>query len=204
VSQVPLGTGPLALAERDARRPEPAAVEGDTGEAATESGSSTDPPSGEDADDSPEPGSDADAEAEPGAPEPGAAGVSFEGLYSGKDVARFRVSGLPEREQLDDRAQVRIETESDTRVRIALVNSENGDDICELGADVTGNVAEIEPGQPCFVPEGQSDFQAEVTGGTAVLEGERLTLEARGQLSLSIADRDHSGELDYSFRGKRR
>jgi hypothetical protein len=36
------------------------------------------------------------------------------------------------------------------------------------------------------------------------MEGERLTLEARGQLSLSIADRDLSGELDYSFRGKRR
>ncbi len=124
-------------------------------------------------------------------------------MYAGNDVAVFRLPGFPDREQLDDKAKIRIEPDSASVLRIALINSENGSDLCELKAQVQGSSAVLEAGQPCFGSEGEGAITAEMTSGTVVLKGDRLTMEASGTLSLTLADQEVEGDLSYSFNGKR-
>lgn len=204
-SSVPLGLGPLALAERSespvgvvasvpATAPAPPAqataeVEPKEPESSSEQ---SDEASTEEAGDAPEPAA--------GAPDKPA---NFPGLYAGNDVATFRLPGLPEREQLDDKAKIRIEQASGENVRIVLVNSENGSDLCTLLARVDGNAALIEKPQPCFGSEGEGAMQAELRSGRATLDGDSLTMDAEGSLSVSLGDQDLEGELSYTFQGTR-
>jgi len=145
-----------------------------------------------------EPGSDA---AEPSA----AAGdaPAFVGLFAGKDVAVFRISGLPERQEVDDGAKIRIESDSPTALRVALINSADGSDLCELSAEVKGHSAVLDAGQPCFSSEGEGAIQAQLSGGKLVLQGDRLSMDAEGTLSVTLADDVLEGKLSYSFKGKR-
>ena len=203
VSSVPLGRGPLALAETEAvqraestqhRRaaparksprapaPEVAAAEPDSDPAAAD----------EDAD-------EVVIEATP----KGKAAPLFEGLYAGSDIAVFRITGLPEREQRDDKAKIRIDKTSETAVTITLINSEDGSDLCSLAARVEGNSALIESAQPCFSDGGEGSLEAELTSGRAVLAGDRLRMDAEGTLSVALPDQDLDGELSYSFKGER-
>jgi hypothetical protein len=115
----------------------------------------------------------------------------------------FRLSGFPDREQKDDKAQIRIESDSESSVRITLINSENGSDLCELVARVEGNTALLESAQPCFTSEGEGAIQAELTSGRVVLDGDRLTMDAKGNLSVMLGDQEIPGELEYSFEGQR-
>jgi hypothetical protein len=200
---IPLGLGPLAVAEQQsaaAAKPEPS-LPARAVDARDESTAEATADDGAEQDEAKEP-AEAEAAASgvtPDAVEP----VDFSGLYAGEDVAVFRLTGLPEREQKDENAEIRIESDSDTRIRITLVNSEDGSDLCELAATVTGNRAEIQPHQPCFTPQGQSAVSAELTSGSATLKDKLLTLEAKGSLSVTIADEPLSGDLDYSFSGSR-
>jgi hypothetical protein len=155
--------------------------------------------------------SDAPASSEPEEPdEPPSAGTQhsagapeFAGLFAGKDVAVFRIAGMPERQELDDKARIRIESESPTQLRIVLINSENGSDLCELTAEVQGNSAQLDGGQPCFTAEGEGAINAELTSGTVVLSGDRLSMEAEGKLSVALAEEELDGSLSYSFKGRR-
>jgi hypothetical protein len=148
-----------------------------------------------------------DSEGEPGAIEGAAtadvAAPQFAGLYAGADVAIFRLPGFPDREQLDDKAKVRIEKDSDTALRIALVNSDDGSDLCELKATVQGTAAVLEANQACFSSEGEDAVRGQITSGRAVLDGDQLTLDAEGTLAVTMADQELEGELSYSFTGKR-
>jgi hypothetical protein len=208
-SSVPLGLGPLAIAERDAelaaadaerRREKPARAR-------------TPAPG-------PEPvakadGAETPAQAEPGkAPEPelgeggeksstGVTGPSFEGLYAGDDIAVYRLTGYPDREERDDKAKIRIEKATAGNVSITLINSADGSDLCELVARVEGNAALIESAQPCFGDGGEGSYEAELTSGRAVLEGDRLKMDAEGTLSVALPDQQIDGELSYSFKGER-
>lgn len=199
-SSVPLGLGPLALAERSdstlsavasapvsppPAAPAPAEVEPKETESSAEASS-------EEAGDAPEPAaSKSDKPA------------SFPGLYAGSDVATFRLPGLPEREQLDDKAKIRIEKASGDNVRIVLVNSEDGSDLCTLLARVDGNAALIEKPQPCFGSDGEGAMQAQLRSGRATLDGDALTMDAEGSLNVTLGDQDLEGELSYSFQGTR-
>jgi len=128
---------------------------------------------------------------------------AFVGLFAGKDVAIFRISGLPERQEVDDGAKIRIESDSPTALRIALINSADGSDLCELSAEVKGRSAVLDSAQPCFSSEGEGAIQAQLSSGTLVLQGDRLSMDAEGTLSVSMADDELEGELSYSFKGKR-
>jgi hypothetical protein len=129
--------------------------------------------------------------------------VAFEGLYAGNDVAIYRLTGFPEREERDDKAKIRIEKASGANVGIILVNSADGSDLCELVARVEGNAALIESAQPCFSDGSEGSLEAELTSGRAVLDGDRLKMDAEGTLSVSLPDQDLDGQLTYTFEGKR-
>jgi hypothetical protein len=206
-SRAPLGLGPLAVAEqardaetatagrghaaapRAAARSEPSAsAKAAPAETAPDGAGGT---VAGDSDDADEPAAGASSE------------PAFEGLYAGEDVAVFRLTGFPEREQRDDKAKIRIEKASDGKVSITLINSEDGSDLCELLARVEGNTALLESAQPCFSDGSEGSLQAELTSGRAVLEGDRLTMDAEGTLAVSLPDQELDGELTYSFEGER-
>jgi hypothetical protein len=209
-SNVPLGLGPLAIAEADAQdaaararassRPErasppPSSVKATSEKKAPSDEETTASPVTAEADD------DVREPAETGTPSSEA--PAFDGLFAGEDVAIFRLSGFPDREQKDPKAQIRLKKDSESQVRITLINSENGSDLCELVARVEGNAALLESPQPCFTSEEEGAIQAELTSGRAVVEGDRLTMEAKGTLFVELADQEIPGALEYSFEGRR-
>jgi len=202
VSTVPLGRGPLALAEADALQRAEATQH--RGAPARKSPQAPAPAAA-----AAEPNSDSTA-AEDDADEvvieatpKGKAAPVFEGMYAGDDIAVFRITGLPEREQRDDKAKIRIEKNGETAVTITLINSEDGSDLCSLAARVEGNSALIESAQPCFSDGGEGSLEAELTSGRAVLAGDRLRMDAEGTLSVALPDQDLDGEMSYSFKGER-
>jgi hypothetical protein len=128
---------------------------------------------------------------------------AFTGLFAGKDVATFRISGQPERQELDDKAKIRIESDSATKLRVVLINTTDGSDMCELSAEIQGNSAQLDGGQPCFTAEGEGAIQAELNSGTVTLTGDRLSMTAEGTLSGTLGEQEFDGSLSYSFKGKR-
>jgi hypothetical protein len=211
-SSVPLGVGPLAAAERDSQNAVSAtrALESASAEKKQAPAPAAAPVarvgSSEDEDEkASKPSKDvADSdEATTGKPKEGEEAPDFAGLYAGTDVAIYRRPGFPDQEQLDDKAKIRIEKDSDSAVRIALVNSDDGSDLCELKAQVQGNAAVLAANQPCFSSEGEGGIKGEITSGRAVLDGDELTLDAEGTLTETIADQEVEGELSYSFTGQR-
>jgi hypothetical protein len=199
-STVPLGLGPLALAEQKAElqaeakrvREKPARTE-------RVAAAPSVPVTSAKAEAAP-----ATAESDEGdekASDPSQAGPRFEGLYAGADIAVYRLSGAPESEQRDDKAKIRIDKASGGGVGITLINSDDGSDLCELMARVEGHTALIEAAQPCFGDGNEGSLQAEVTSGRAVLEGDRLKMDAEG--TVAIPDQELDGELTYSFKGER-
>jgi len=206
-SSTPLGLGPLALAEQQslAAEPKPAHPRRRSAVAQAAPAPSSGHSARSDASDTPassepeEPDEPANADAKHAA----AGAPDFAGLFAGKDVAIFRISGMPERQELDDKARIRIESESPTQLRIVLINSENGSDLCQLSAEIQGNSAQLAGGQPCFTAEGEGAINAELTSGTVMLSGDRLSMEAEGTLSVALAEEELDGSLSYSFKGKR-
>jgi hypothetical protein len=205
VSSVPLGRGPLALAESEAvQRAESTQQHGGApARKAPKSPKAPAPEAAAEPDSDPAAATDDVDEIVIEATPKGKAAPVFEGMYAGDDIAVFRITGLPEREQRDDKAKIRIDKTSDTAVTITLINSEDGSDLCSLAARVEGNSALIESAQPCFSDGGEGSLEAELTSGRAVLAGDRLRMDAEGTLSVALPDQDLDGELSYSFKGER-
>lgn len=204
-STTPLGLGPLALAERSAVAAEkkPSTARAKPARAAEAPVVAAAP---DESNDNGDDARESDTASDPASPDHKATGKAtplFAGLFAGKDVAIFRISGMPERQELDDKARIRIESDSPTQLRIALINSENGSDLCELSAEIQGNSATLDSGQPCFTSEGDGAIHAELTSGTITLNGDRLSMNAEGTLSVALAEEELDGDLSYSFKGKR-
>jgi hypothetical protein len=203
-STLPLGIGPLALTEQSARAAEKKPVPGAKKPAQAVAAPAVASAAADTKDeDEAQPNKEASDSSEPAHKASSKAAPAFAGLFAGKDVAIFRISGLPEREELDDKARIRIESDSPTQLRIALINSENGSDLCQLSAEIQGNSAALDAGQPCFSSEGEGAIHAELTSGTLTLNGDRLSMSAEGTLSVALADEELDGDLSYSFKGKR-
>jgi hypothetical protein len=207
-SSTPLGLGPLAVAEQSAASVEQSVAKPKqarrprTGSAAPPSA-----PAAAEAEPAAEAGAQANLEDASEVSEADTAASkeppAFVGLFAGKDVATFRISGQPERQELDDKAKIRIESDSPTQLRVVLINSTDGSDLCELSAEVKGNSAQLDGGQPCFSAEGEGALQAEMTSGTVTLAGDRLSMTAEGTLSGTLGEQEFDGSLSYSFKGKR-
>lgn len=223
VSTVPLGLGPLAVAEQEQDRAKEAtrvASAPKVQQPPDSLDSDDDPESDDDWIDGQESGEQDDAteaqseegeQAESGSvSESGDADAeiaAFEGLFAGEDIATFRFPGQTKQRQEDPNAKIRIELGDFPTIRIVLINSDTGDDLCTLLAKVErresrGASARLRSGQPCFTAKG-SALSAVVTSGRAVIRGDQLTVKARGDLELTGADEVQSGTLRYSFSGGR-
>lgn len=171
-STVPLGLGPLARAEQDAqaqadadqrrRAPKKRAARAVAEAPAPAEAVAKVEPSSRD--------SDAEDDSKAGASS-SSAPVAFEGLFAGDDTAVYRLTGIPEREEHDDKAKIRVEKAASGNVTITLINSTDGSDLCALVARVEGNAALIESAQPCFGDGSEGSIEAELTSGRAVLRG---------------------------------
>lgn len=203
-STVPLGLGPLAVAEKRARDAEASAAAHQKPKASAAPPSVARAPAAKLPAAESEPVDESADEEDPSPPSAGeGSSVVFEGLFAGSDVAIYRLTGFPEREERDDKAKIRIEKASGDNVGIILINSADGSDLCELVARVEGNAALIESAQPCFSDGSEGSLEAELTSGRAVLDGDRLKMDAEGTLSVSLPDQDLDGQLTYTFEGKR-
>jgi hypothetical protein len=208
-SSTPLGVGPLALSERETDAAEARAAQKKAARKPTARQVSKPKPTpaptvslDPDEDDTSDDDSEPTAQHGKGGSGTGEA-KGFNGVYAGKDIAIFRISGVPERQELDEHAKLRIETESANALRITLINSENGSDLCQLSAEVQGNSAQLASDQPCFTSEEEGAIHAQLTSGKVVLSGDRLRMDAEGTLSVTLGDEELDGDLSYSFKGDR-
>lgn len=207
-SSVPLGLGPLALAERDSEAQAVMKQRREKKPARAARAGVADPAPEVDASTATEPSAVAkkstpDEEDEPSATASPGSSLALEGLYAGADVAVYRLTGFPEREEKDDKAKIRIDKASAGNVSITLINTADGSDLCELTARVDGNAALIESAQPCFSDGSEGSLEAELTSGRAVIVGDRLKMDAEGTLSGALADQELEGQLTYTFTGER-
>lgn len=209
-SSVPLGQGPLALAEQ-------AADESANARAVTKTRADvakrqpTKPASkpatvSTDAKAEAEPSEEGDAEQKDAAgtsDEKSASSSELDGLYSGEDVAISRLPGLPDWEQKDEKAQIRVQTDAPNVLSLTLINSDDGSDLCELSARLEGKTAVLDADQPCFTSTAEGGVQGELNSGRAVFDGTRLSMQAEGTLRQELADQVLEGELSYTFKGER-
>jgi hypothetical protein len=136
-----------------------------------------------------------------GAGEPSSAvAVKWEGEYVGSDVTTTNLEGLSRSVQPDDKARTRVEDKGGGRVVFIIVDSSNGNPLCTVKANTSGDRATIEPNQDCF-----STAEADVTiqSGSAGLQGDRLTLDLEAALESASADMKVTGTIAYHFEGKR-
>jgi hypothetical protein len=57
--------------------------------------------------------------------------------------------------------------------------------------------------EPCFTSDDDDSVSAMINTGQATLKDDRLTFRAEGELSVAVGDQTLSGDLSYSFEGKR-
>jgi hypothetical protein len=206
VSRVPLGMGPQALAEASAPHAPSKAHSPPQRPSAAVASSDVDEP--EEDHDEPEEGADAKAEpsaeaADAKAPAEAPKADVFKGLYAGTDVATYRFEGQPDQRQEDDRAKIRVEADGDDAISIVIINSDTGEDLCELSASIAGKVATVTGSEPCFTNPDDESISATITGGRATLKDDELKVTAQGTMSVNVADQPLSGTLSYTFKGKR-
>jgi hypothetical protein len=139
-----------------------------------------------------------------GAPEAGVtssdagdAGPRWAGEYFGSDRHATRISGKTEDEELDDKAHTRVEEPTPGVALISLVSSASGEVICSMKHRVTGDRAELEPGESCPPLRLLPPLTIE---GTAKLDGDTLVVELEGEGSFPAGE----VEVEYRFEGKRR
>ena len=86
---------------------------------------------------------------------------------------------------------------------IVVIFTPTGGPFCTLTGTVTGNSAEITPGQTCPDAGLNLGWTAVVKSGQATLDGDRLVLEVEGETERPYGDSTQSGEFEYRFEGTR-
>jgi hypothetical protein len=186
--------------ESDAGSEEARAVHGDGG--TDDAGVITDAATGESDSGSADASADADPDAEETGLETGSPDAEFAGEFAGEDVSIIRIDGLPERTERDPKARTNVRQSADDRIEIILINSANGDPLCTMTADVSGQEAEVGAGQSCF-GEGGS-LTGTVASGKARIQGDHLTLDLDVDLELTLGPETRDGTIDYHFEGDRK
>jgi hypothetical protein len=131
----------------------------------------------------------------------GDAGGPWAGEYYGSDRHKTRLSGQPERVELDDKAHTRVEQPSSDAVLISLVSSSDGKVICSVKARVKGDRAELEAGESCAPLDLRPPLALE---GKAKLKGDELEVDLEGHGEFPIGEESVAVDVEYHFEGKRR
>jgi hypothetical protein len=206
VSHVPLGLGPQALAESKKNPPEhapgkPHAPPQHASSAKVAEASEDEPDGDADEDDAPtESASEGTSDPAPSSAPPA---TMFSGMYAGTDIATFRFDGRPDQRQEDDKAKIRVELDGDDAISIVIINSDTGEDLCQLSASISGKVATVTGSEPCFTSPDDDSMSALITEGRATLKDDELKVTAEGTMSVNLPDQTLSGTLSYTFKGKR-
>lgn len=207
-SETPLGEGPLAKKEAEARakaekaRDASAKLSGRSSESAETPPPVEPPPSVE-----PPPASTG-ASAEPPKPEtpgkkePGkkpALVVVYAGEYVGSDTSAYKMQGN-ERSEKDDKARTRIEGTA-PEISVTFIDSGNGKDICTLKGKTNGKNVSFAAGQKCW-GDGPG-MSGTLTQGSAKFEDKKVTIDMDFDLVIGEGDMRMTGSLHYHFEGTR-
>jgi hypothetical protein len=84
-----------------------------------------------------------------------------------------------------------------------IINSDTGEDLCQLSASISGKVATVTGSEPCFTNPDDDSMSAMITEGRATLKDDELKVTAEGTMSVNLPDQSLSGTLSYTFKGKR-
>lgn len=124
------------------------------------------------------------------------------GLYQGHDVTRYVMEGQPERSFDDPKAKIRVERLGKSQLHFIFVDSSNGQDLCTLLGDVTGDEAKLPEGQRCFI-EPDEDMTVSSRPAVAKLAGRQLTLNLVLDTTLALEEQQTEGKIEYEFNGQR-
>jgi hypothetical protein len=124
------------------------------------------------------------------------------GRYQGSDVTRYVMEGQPERNFDDAKAVIRVEKLGKSQLHFVFVDSSNGQDLCTILGDVTGDEARLPGGQRCFV-EPDEDMSVSSRPGTARRNGNQLTLNLVLDTILDLEELHAEGRIEYEFDGQK-
>jgi len=211
-SSTPLGSGPLAEPEHDElgpglgdKRPHT-----ETAQSADEAGDrfgrdagavAAKPGDGGPSDDA---GAASSRREDGGTASEASAPAAFAGKFCGRDVTTLRCDGRPDDSTPDPNACIQVERKSDAEIEIVIIYTPTGGPFCTLKARTEGNRATIDVGQTCPDPDVAESLGGAVTGGTAELEADRLSVDLEADLQGPILANCPNGALVYHFEGDRK
>jgi hypothetical protein len=216
-SLVPLGDGPLSLAEREAEATRPVARSASSQQEPEHSphpSSRDDVPAtnrasvqsaAPDRSTSHDAGSPSESEASPKDRGSQTNVVSLDdwpGIYRGDDTTIFRMREQPERRFDDPKAKIRVERGSRNHLTLAFVDSSNGKDICNLAAVADAGTATIEAGQSCFLDPDES-MTVRSRPGKATRKDRGLVVDLTLDTTLDTETGQVDGTIEYHFEGQR-
>lgn len=150
----------------------------------------------------------ADADPDTGAADGGSEESTAEryaGMYVGDDESLYRFGHMPSRRDRDDKAQTRVTEKDEKTLTITPVDSSNGEDICDLEAELSGDTATIGKDQHCFDQEAdETSISGTVRRGRASFRKGRMLLDLEIDLSMVVGEDEYEGTLEYHFRGDKR
>lgn len=124
------------------------------------------------------------------------------GLYLGNDVTRYIIAGQTDRNFDDSRAKVRVARQRDAVLGFTFVDSSNGQDLCTLEGEASGNEARLFPGQRCFL-EPDDEMSVSSRPGVAKIDGKRLVINVILDTKIEADDVLVEGRIEYEFQGQR-
>ncbi len=126
------------------------------------------------------------------------------GLWRGKDTTRYQIPSFPSQPMDDPNAKIRVESSHSQQIKLILIDSSNEQDICTLLAQPEGNLAKIDPGQPCFGTDDDSgNLTVRVKSGLATLRDATLLLDVTLDADVQSEQFQANGTVEYHFEGKR-
>ena len=126
------------------------------------------------------------------------------GLWRGKDTTRYLIPSLPSQPMDDTNARIRVESTRNSQLKLILVDSSNEKDLCTLTAQLEGNTAKVDPGQPCFgAEEDDGNLSVRVRTGLGTLRDSTLTLDLTLDADVQTEQFRDTGTVEYHFEGKR-
>jgi hypothetical protein len=126
------------------------------------------------------------------------------GLWHGKDTTHYQIPSFPSEPMDDPKARIRVESSSSQQVAFILIDSSNEKDICALSAHLEATQAKIDPGQPCFGGDDDSNnLSIRVKSGVGTLRDAALVVELLLDAEVQSEQFQANGTVEYHFEGKR-
>jgi hypothetical protein len=124
------------------------------------------------------------------------------GLYRGRDTTVFVMPEQSDRRFDDSKAKIRVESTARNQLTFALIDSSNEKDICKLMASVEGDTATINAGQSCFL-DPDEDMSVKSRPGKATHQARHLTFDLVLDTVMTTEFGDARGSIEYHFDGDR-